>query len=74
MAAAVAAAAGAHHMALAEELAAAAIAWAEATRTATSLATHVASKMPGTGLRRFISKRLLKQATATASLLLRSTS
>jgi hypothetical protein len=65
MATAVAAAAGNHHMALAEELVAVAIAGAEATRTATSPATHMAATMPATGLRRFVAKRLLKQATVT---------
>jgi hypothetical protein len=63
----VVAAAKAHHTTLAEELAAATIAGAEATRTATPPATHVAATMPATGLRRFVAKMLLKQATATAS-------
>jgi hypothetical protein len=58
---------GAHHMALAEKLVAAAIAGAEARQTSTSPATHVAATMPATGLRRFVAKRLLKQAIATAS-------
>jgi hypothetical protein len=52
-------------MALAEELVAVAIAGAEATRTTTSPATHMAATMPATGLRRFVAKRLLKQATVT---------
>jgi hypothetical protein len=54
-------------MALVEELVAAAITEAEATRTATSPATHVAATMPGTELKRFAAKRLPKQMTATAS-------
>jgi hypothetical protein len=60
-------AAGAHHTALAEEMVAVVITGAEATRTATSPATHVAATMPVTGSRKFVAKRLLKQATATAS-------
>jgi DNA-binding LacI/PurR family transcriptional regulator len=67
VAVAVVAAAKAHHTTLAKELAAATIAGAEATRTATPPATHVAATMPATGLRRFVAKMLLKQATATAS-------
>jgi hypothetical protein len=59
-------AAGAHHTALAEEMVAVVITGAEATRT-TSPATHVAATMPVTGSRKFVAKRLLKQATATAS-------
>jgi hypothetical protein len=62
-----AAAVGAHHMALAEELVAAAITEADDTRTATSPATHVVATMPATALKRFIAKRLLKQMIATAS-------
>jgi hypothetical protein len=46
--AAMAAAKAAHHMALAEELVEAAIVEAEATRTATPSATHVAATMPAT--------------------------
>jgi hypothetical protein len=42
----VVAVAGAHHTALAEELVAAVITEAEATRTAMSLATHMAATMP----------------------------
>jgi hypothetical protein len=67
MAAAGAAGARAHHTALAEEQVVVAIAEAEATRTATSPAIHVAATMPATELKRFITKRLLKQMTATAS-------
>jgi hypothetical protein len=70
MAVAVAAAAGAHHTAPAEELAVT-IAGAEATRTTTLPANHVAVTMPATGLRRFVAKRLPKQATAMASARLR---
>jgi hypothetical protein len=66
-AAAGAAAVGAHHMALAEELVAAVIAEVEATQTAMSPATHVAATMPATELRRFVAKRLLKQTTVMAS-------
>jgi hypothetical protein len=62
------AAAGVHHTALAEELVAAAIAEAEATRIATSRATHVEATIPATELKRFIAKRLLKQTIVTASL------
>jgi hypothetical protein len=69
-----AAAAGAHRMALEEELVAAATAGVEATRTATSPVTHAAAMMPATELRKFVAKRLMKQTTATASQLLRSTS
>jgi hypothetical protein len=58
----------AHHMALEEELVAAAIAKAKATRTATPLATHVAATMPATGLRKFVATWLPQQTTATASL------
>jgi hypothetical protein len=63
----VAAAAEAHHMARAEELVETAIGEAEATRIATSPATHVAATTPATGLMRSVAKRLLKQATATVS-------
>jgi 3-hydroxyacyl-CoA dehydrogenase len=63
-----AAAAGAHHSAQVEELVEAAITEAEVTRTTTSLATHVATTIPSTELRRFVAKRLLKQMTSTASL------
>jgi hypothetical protein len=59
--------AGDHHTALAEEMVAATIMEAEATRTATSPATHVAATMPATKLKIFVAKRLLKQMTATAS-------
>jgi hypothetical protein len=52
-----AAAAGAHHTTLAEELVAAVIAEAEATRTTTSSATHVAAVMPATELKRFVAKK-----------------
>jgi hypothetical protein len=47
-AAAGAVAVGAHHMALAEEPAVAAIAGAQAMRTSTSPVTHVAAMMPAT--------------------------
>jgi hypothetical protein len=67
MAAAKAAIARAHHTTLAKELVVAAIAEAEATRTATPPTTHVAATMPATKLKRFVAKRLLKQMTATAS-------
>jgi hypothetical protein len=60
-------AAGDHHTALAEELVAATIVEDEATRTATSPATHVAATMPATELKIFVAKRLLKQMTTTAS-------
>jgi hypothetical protein len=66
MAAVGAATAGAHHTALAEELAVAAIMEAEATRIATPPATHMAATMPATELTRFVAKRLLKQTTAAA--------
>jgi hypothetical protein len=62
-----AAAAAARHTAQVEELVAAAITEAEATQTTTSPATHMAAMMPATELRRFIAKRLLKQASATIS-------
>jgi hypothetical protein len=74
MVAAEATAAAARQTAWVEELVAVVIAEAEATRTATSPATHVAATMPATELRRFVAKRLLKQTTATTSYLLRSTS
>jgi hypothetical protein len=54
-------------MVLVEEPVAVVIAGAEATRTATSPATHVAAMMPATGLMKFVTKRLQKQATTTAS-------
>jgi hypothetical protein len=64
---AAAASAEAHHMALAEELVAAVITEAEAMRTTTLPASHVAATMPTTGLRRSAAKRLLKQVTTTTS-------
>jgi hypothetical protein len=64
-AAAVAAATESHHMALAEELVAAAITEVEATRIATSPATHVVAMTPATGSRRSVAKRLLKQAAVS---------
>jgi hypothetical protein len=45
----------------------AAIMEAEATRIATSQATHVAATTPAIEFKKFIAKRLLKQMTATAS-------
>jgi acyl-coenzyme A synthetase/AMP-(fatty) acid ligase len=60
-------AAGAHRTVLAEELVAATIAEAEATRIATSPTNHVAATMPATELKRFVAKRHLKQITATTS-------
>jgi hypothetical protein len=54
-------------MALVEELVAAVIAEAEATRIATSPATHVAAMTPAKGSRRSVVKRLPKLATAMAS-------
>jgi hypothetical protein len=66
-AAAEAAAAVAHHMALAEELVTVAIVEAEATRTATPPATHVVAMMPTTELRKFVAIRLPQQTTATTS-------
>jgi hypothetical protein len=62
-----AAEAEAHHTARVEELVAAAIVEAEATRAAMSPATHVAAMMPATKLRRFVAKRLLKQTTTMTS-------
>jgi hypothetical protein len=47
-------------MVLAEELVAVAIAEAEAMRTATLLATHVAAMMPATRLRRSVAKKATK--------------
>jgi hypothetical protein len=44
-----------------------AIAKAEATRTTTSQATHVAAMMPATELRKLVAKRLMKQMTAMTS-------
>jgi hypothetical protein len=60
-------AAGAHLTVLAGKLVAAAIAKAKATRTATSLASHAAATMLAIELKRFVAKRLLRQATATDS-------
>jgi hypothetical protein len=62
-----AAAVGAHLTVLAGKLVAAAITEAEATRTATSPASHVAATMLATESKRFVAKRPLRQATATAS-------
>jgi hypothetical protein len=73
-AAAEAAVVGDHHMALAEELVAAAIVEVEATRRATSPATHVAAMVPAKELRKFVTKRLMKQTSAMLPHLLRSTS
>jgi hypothetical protein len=63
----VAAAVEAHHTALIEDLVTVVIAKAEATRTTTSPATHVANTMPATRLRRSVAKRLPKQETTSAS-------
>jgi hypothetical protein len=57
-AAAEAAAAGAHHMVLAGEPVVAAIAEAEATRTATSPASHTAATMPATELKNTLQEGL----------------
>jgi hypothetical protein len=59
--------AGAHHTVLAGELVAAAIAGAEATQTATSPACHTTATMPAAELKKYVAKRHLRQATATAS-------
>jgi hypothetical protein len=67
MVAAVAAVAEANHMALAEELVAAPIAEAEATRIAMSPATRVAAMTLATRSRRSIVKRLSKLETARTS-------
>jgi hypothetical protein len=66
-AAAEAAAAGAHHMVLAGELVAAAIMEAEATRTATSPAYHMATMMPAAELKKYVARGPLRQVTATTS-------
>jgi hypothetical protein len=55
-----------HLTAPVEELVAAAIAEAEAMRTATSLATHMATTTLAIGSTRSATKRPPKQATATA--------
>jgi hypothetical protein len=62
----VAAAAEGHLTASAEELVVATIVEAEATRTATPPATHVAAMTLTIGSTRSATKRLLKQATTTA--------
>jgi hypothetical protein len=68
MATAGVAVAGARHMVLAEELAAAAvIAEAEATRTAMSPAIHVAATIPATKSRRFVANWPLKKMAVMAS-------
>jgi hypothetical protein len=67
MVAVVEAAAEAHPIVLAEDLVAVAIAEAEAARIAMPPTTHVAATMPAIGLRRSVTKRLLKQAIATTS-------
>jgi hypothetical protein len=67
VAAAEAAAVGAHLTVLVGKLEVAAITEAEATRTATSPASHVVATMLAIELKRFIAKRLLRQATVTAS-------
>jgi nitrate reductase gamma subunit len=61
------AAAEAHITTPAEELVAAAITEAEATRTAMSPAVHVTTTTLAIGLMRSIKKRPLNQATSTAS-------
>jgi hypothetical protein len=58
-------AAGAPHTVLAGELAVAAIAGAEATRIATSPAPHAAATMPAAELKKYVARRLLRQATTT---------
>jgi hypothetical protein len=62
-----AAAAVAHHMVLAGELVAAAIAGAEAMQTVTSLVSHTAAMMPTAELKKYVTKRPLRLATATVS-------
>jgi hypothetical protein len=62
-----AAAAGAHPTVLAGELVAAAITEAEATQTATSPASHTVATMPAAELKKYVARRPLRQATATAS-------
>jgi hypothetical protein len=49
-----AAAAGAHHVVLAGELVAAAIAEAEATQTATSPVSHTTATMPAAELKKYV--------------------
>jgi hypothetical protein len=65
-AAAEAATVGAHLTVLAGKLVAAAITEAEATGTATPPASHVMATMLATKLKRFIVKRLLRQATTSS--------
>jgi hypothetical protein len=62
-----AAAAVAHHTVLAGELVAAAIAGAEAMQTVTSLVSHTTVMMPTAELKKYVTKRPLRQATATVS-------
>jgi hypothetical protein len=62
-----AAVAGAHHTVLVGGLVATVIAEAEATQTATSLASHTVATMPAIELKRFVAKRLLRQVIAMAS-------
>jgi hypothetical protein len=54
-------------MVLAGEQVAAVIAEADATQIATSPASHTTATTPATELKRFVAKRLPKQATAEAS-------
>jgi hypothetical protein len=74
MLAAEAAAARAPHTELAGEPVAEAIAKAEATQTATSLASHAAATMPAAKLKKYDARRPPRQATTTTSRLLFSTS
>jgi hypothetical protein len=67
MLAAEAAAAGAPHMGLKEELAAEAITEAEATQTTTSPAPHAAAMMPAAKLKKYDAISPPRQATTTAS-------
>jgi hypothetical protein len=66
-AAAEAAAAGAHHTVLEGELVTALIAEAEATQTDTSSTFHTTAMVPAVELKKYVAKRPLRQATATAS-------
>jgi hypothetical protein len=65
--AAEAAEAGAPHTVRAGELVVAAIAEAEATQTATSPASCTAAMMPAAELKKYVTRRPLRQATATAT-------
>jgi hypothetical protein len=61
--------AGAPHTVLEGELVAAVIVETEATRTAMSLASRTAATIPVAELKKYVARRPLGQATATASLL-----